>query len=517
MKKINTMLLMSAFALPCFSQDMLSVQAGTTLGINAGTTVGVLGSVALQNGSTLINNGTLSIQKYSGSATADFISLNTAPYRMGSGTFVFQGAVGTGFQQLLCGDTLQRIDVNNDSLKLLSNVVSNKWYLIKGKVNTGENYAIAFSTIALAVEADAANTNFINSWINGRLRRYVLPTSVNNYVFPVGNSNGVNKLELDNLVAQPLTGIDYIDAAFRNKRGTDAGLSVTENSSTYTSINSGGIWHLTPNTLPTGGKYNLKLYFTGFTGLMDNMFGILRRADSSNNGTDWIVPIGSSFSAFNGNGRKVADGYAQRNNVSTFSQYGIGSTNTVFPLVMGDFSAIRLNKNSVLLNWNTTQEQDVKGFAVERKLDNENSYSFLSFINSKGNNGSSIQPLYYSLIDNNAYKQLSYYRLIITDKNNAEKYSSIKAVKGFGEKEVMVGVYPIPANSNIKVEVKGQLVKRVESYLADISGKIVLRFTVDKGINNINLQSLSAGNYVLVCVNAFGEGQNFTEKITIIK
>ncbi len=517
MRKLNILLIVSTFSLPCISQDVLNVQPGTTLVISANTTVGVLGNVTLQNGSTLINNGTVTIQKYSSSVPADFISLNTIPYRMGSGTFIFQGISNTGIQQLQSGDTLQRIEINNDSLKLLSNVVSDKWYLIRGKVNTDENYAIAYSTATLAVEADVSNSDFTSSWFNGRLRRYVTPSLVNSYVFPVGNTSSVKRIEMDNLTTLPLTGISYIDAVFRSKRGTDVGLNVTENSSTYTSINTGGAWHLTPNTSPTGGKYDLKLYFSGFTSLADNLFGILRRVDSSSNAADWIVPVGSTLNGFNGNGRKVADGYAQRNGISTFSQYGIGTVNTVFPLIMGDFSAKRLTKNTVQLNWNTLQEQDVKGFGVERRLDKEANYSFVSFINSKGTNGNSTQPLDYSLFDNNSYTEVSYYRLLLTDKNNQEKYSAIKAVKGFSDKNIMLSIYPVPANDYLKVEIKGQLQNKLDGYLTDVSGKVVLRFAVANGINTINLQNLPAGNYVMVCVNAFGNGENFTEKVTIVK
>jgi hypothetical protein len=101
-------------------------------------------------------------------------------------------------------------------------------------------------------------------------------------------------------------------------------LNVAENGVAYTGINTGGVWYLTPDLPLAGGNYSLQLYFNGFTGLSDNLFGLLRRPNASTNAAYWIVPSGSSLEAVNGLGRKIADGFARRIDISDFSQWGIG-------------------------------------------------------------------------------------------------------------------------------------------------------------------------------------------------
>ncbi|WP_315818063.1 hypothetical protein [Paraflavitalea speifideaquila] len=167
----------------------------------------------------------------------------------------------------------------------------------------------------MAIEPDPANTGFINGWFDGALRRYISPATINNYLFPIGNATQPSLAEMDNLTANPLNNITYIDAFFAPKAGTDAGLMATEQGSTYISIHNGGIWHLAPNTPPASGKYNLKLYLNAFGGLANNQFTILRRPEGSTNGADWSVPAGSNVNANGGPGRLAADGYALRNNL----------------------------------------------------------------------------------------------------------------------------------------------------------------------------------------------------------
>ena len=47
-------------------------------------------------------------------------------------------------------------------------------------------------------------------------------------------------LEMDNLMASPLTGVNYVTASFGTKPGNDAGLNVAENGTPYTGVNDAG-------------------------------------------------------------------------------------------------------------------------------------------------------------------------------------------------------------------------------------------------------------------------------------
>src|SRR4030095_9666316 len=186
---------------------------------------------------------------------------------------------------------------------------------------------VLVNTAASSLENDITNTGYINSWINGNLKRSIA-TNASSYDFPVGNSERSNLLKFIN---NNITGTTSLTSSFIPKAGTDAGLNVTENGNVYTVVNNGGVWKLIPNTAATGGNYALHLYFNGFTGLLDNRFGILRRPDANANAADWIVSTGSLLEPLNGTGRKVSDGFARRYNISDFSQFGIGEFNLATP------------------------------------------------------------------------------------------------------------------------------------------------------------------------------------------
>jgi hypothetical protein len=123
------------------------------------------------------------------------------------------------------------------------------------------------------LENDITNTGYSNSWINGNFRRSIA-TNTSSYDFPVGNSERSNLLKFIN---NNITGPALLPRHLFQSRELMRDINVVENGNTYTAVNNGGVWKLVPNTAATGGNYALHLYFNGFTGLLDNRFGILRR------------------------------------------------------------------------------------------------------------------------------------------------------------------------------------------------------------------------------------------------
>jgi hypothetical protein len=234
----------------------------------------------------------------------------------------------TGNQTLNSRNTLERIEVNSGGINLASDISSNNWYLIRGKVNTGVFKAIALSTSSSSVQADPSNAVFSNSWINGTLRRHIAPTSVISYDFPIGDSISSHRAVLESISANPMKNIRYLDIFFSGKQGTDAGMAISEYSSAYTGVNGKGVWHIQPDAKPTEGKYDLLLYFTGFNNLADDQFAILERPDSSASGKDWKVPPASWLPPSGTAGRIVSGGYARRNSLLGFGQFGIGMTSS---------------------------------------------------------------------------------------------------------------------------------------------------------------------------------------------
>ena len=439
-----------------YSQDGLRVESGAALNVKNGASLFVIGDITLSNNSTLLNSGTITVFKPN-SLTANFTDSNTSLYNYGIGKFVF---TGTGTQTISSLNQFEQIEVDNN-LNLASNIKSNIWYLNTGKVNTGLYNAIITSTSSAAVIADPANINFANSWINGNLQRFISPATVNNYQFPVGDASKVNLLEMDNLSATPLAGVNYVTASFGPKPGSDAGLNVSEIGTAYSSVNDGGVWYLTPDANPASGKYDLKLYFNGFTGLADNSFGILRRPDASTTAAEWQVPAGSVLPAAGTPGRIVADGYAKRNDIATFSQLGIGMTFGPLPLQLLNFNAVKKDK-AVLLQWSTANEVNTSHFEIYRGLQPAS----LQYMNKVPASGVLANSNYY-FTDDKPLQGLSFYQLKMLDKNNSYKLSPIAKVSF--DYTSMLAVYPNPVTGNtLLVDFSGvKIIKQVKLVAAD--------------------------------------------------
>lgn len=419
------------------AQDLLKATNGSVISLQSAAVFYVNGGVNLDDGSRISNAGTITMQK-TASGSADFTDNTGNPYNYGGGRFVFSG---TGAQTLKSLNQFEMIDVSNAGLNLASNVKANTWYLKSGVVNTGVFMAIASSGAVTAVQADASNTNYSNSWINGTLQRFITPASVNSYLFPLGDATKTNMAEMDNASAGPLVGVSNITASFGPKPGNDNGLNVSESGTPYAIVNDGGVWYLTPDANPTGGAYNLKLYFNNFSGLTDNSFGILDRPFASSDASDWIVPAGSSLPASGSPGRTVIGGYALRNNISSFSQFGIGMSVTPLPLDLLSFTASKRDKR-VVLRWETTNEVNTSHFEIYRA----DQFNQMQYLGNVAAAGISALILDYNFADNNPLSGLNFYQLKMVDIDNRFQMSQVVEVNF--EDAASFTVYPNPLTNN---------------------------------------------------------------------
>jgi hypothetical protein len=496
------------------AQEVMHIENGASLQLEAGAIIVLAGGVILENGSLLVNAGTIMLK--SGTAVdANFID-NTGTgnfYQYGTGLVLFNG---TGNHTLHTGNSFEQITMDCEKLDLTTNITANKWYLVNGIINTGSNTAIVPGTNQFSVVADATNLNFSNSWFNGNLRRFITPATVNTYQFPVGNSTRVNIARMDNLMATPLNNLTYVEASFAPKPGNDAGLVVNDIGTPYTIVNNGGVWHITPDAEPTSGKYDLILNFNGFTGLADNSFGIISRPNNSSNAAEWKLPPGSLLPQPGLPGRIVSSGFARRNNLSGFSQFGIAMALGALPVSLTDFRANRITKELVDLSWETASEQNNKGFAIERRADNELSFTFKKFIPSRALNGNSTISVEYQAVDSNGYHGVSYYRLKQIDIDENYRYSMIRAVSGLNEARVTVKLYPNPNKGQFSIQVDGVTEPNLV-HIINEAGQIIRELTITRQQNNITISGMSPGLYYIQIPDVFGRGKHFSEKVLIMK
>lgn len=505
---LNSLLLIAAAT---HAQDALVLKNGATITVQNGAVVTVKGNFTLENGSTLANQGAIYIGNGATPGTGNLTDLNLGG-AYGNGAFIFNG---TALQTINTHRIFSRLEVNGNNLELQSNILAHKWYLQKGYVTTGTFLAIVTDASAQAVEAGNANPNFSQGWIDGTLRRAITPAAVDNYSFPVGTATQSKVAVLTNLSTTPLTGLTYMDVNVIPKPGADAGLMVSEEGATYVSIAPEAVWNISTDAAPAGGKYDLQLYINGLSGLTDNSFAILQRPAGSANGADWVRPAGSTLPANNTPGKTVAGGYAARYGLTTFGQFGIGITASALPVTLTSFHALRLNTAMVQLDWETASEQNNTGFEVERRWQSEIQFRAIGFVPTLATGGNSTQTLRYRYNDPNNYAGITYYRLKQTDLDNRSTYTLIKAVKGTGETDVTVLMWPNPNKGQFSIRIDGNT-KRLPAFITDMNGKTIQQLSI-YGNTPVNVYGLSAGAYVVSIPDAFGPGEPFREKVLVVK
>ena len=170
--------------------------------------------------------------------------------------------------------------------------------------------------------------------------------------------------------------------------------------------------------------------------------------------------------------------------------YSLGTT---LPVTGLEFYAKRLNNTQVQLDWKTIQEINNKGFYIERKKENENTFVDAGFVASNANAGNSSFPLAYQKMDNNNFTGITYYRIKQEDIDGRTAYSVIRVVKGDVTKQLTMQVWPVPAVSFFHVSVNG-LSKPDVIQVVDMNGRLVKQFTIQNQTQQ-QVSGLPAGTY----------------------
>lgn len=163
------------------------------------------------------------------------------------------------------------------------------------------------------------------------------------------------------------------------------------------------------------------------------------------------------------------------------------------PLNLTSFKASLFEK-AVQLSWTSTNEQNVKLYAVERSNDSR-TFTKIGSVDARN----TAQPSY-TFADNNPLAGTAYYRLQMVDKDGAVKFSSIVAVNN--RKSLAAVVFPNPAVSNISVS-HPKADKGATITILNAAGQQAKSFAVQAGAMQTSLPvgDLVHGNYLLVFDN----------------
>ena len=164
---------------------------------------------------------------------------------------------------------------------------------------------------------------------------------------------------------------------------------------------------------------------------------------------------------------------------------------SVLPVSLVHFTAQRQNTD-VLLNWQTSSEENNKGFEVYRSIDGIN-FSQIGFVSGAGN---SSVLLNYSYTDETELSGKIYYRLKQIDIDGNGKYSPIVYVNG--SNDYAVSFYPNPVQTSITLQ-SSQIVKEID--LVNTTGQIIKKWNNVSPNSQLDVSNIASGTYFLHFIN----------------
>jgi hypothetical protein len=183
-----------------------------------------------------------------------------------------------------------------------------------------------------------------------------------------------------------------------------------------------------------GGNYfanatNTSYYKVGHFNTSTNTWEVAVGLDAAKNSTDA--------------GSTLIEGFASANGVTNFSRFTmIEITSSVLPVHLTQFNARLVPDNKVLLNWSTDQEQQNKGFAVERaSSSSQGKFQKIGYVFSKGTNGFSSSVQHYQFNEQVPIgDQYAYYRILQEDIDGKITPSEIRLVKFNNRTPIQIAV-----------------------------------------------------------------------------
>ena len=138
MKKNTVLLFLLLAGLNNSAQEVLRSKNGAVIAIQSGSELTIQGGITLENGSGLLNNGTLRLKNNSIANGSDWIDNSISGALNGTGKIIFNSANAHNFSG---PSNFYAVQINSGGLTLNNNcVISNQLQLTNGKVNTGASY-----------------------------------------------------------------------------------------------------------------------------------------------------------------------------------------------------------------------------------------------------------------------------------------------------------------------------------------------------------------------------------------
>ncbi len=299
-----------------------------------------------------------------------------------------------------------------------------------------------------------------------------------------------------------------------DRAGTGASPFWSTNAANYLASKT---FRVVPTTNNLGGQYQITLYYTAAekagweaaTGQNWNNIKLVKvKSQISNytastpapdgaNAVEIVTPLLGTL----GSNYTVTGTFS-----SGFSGFGVGIPgNNPLPITLLNFSG-RLDKNTALLNWSTSSEQNSKSFEIEKSTDGNN-YNTIGAVAAAGNSSTQKE---YSLTDTKLSK-LNYYRLRMNDLDGRNKLSQVVLLQ-YNSAGQNVWVVNNPFTNYLDVRMAKDAAK-VKLQLIGATGNVVEEkaFANTSGFIHWSLSNkVSSGTYILRSVV---DGTLFTSKL----
>lgn len=174
------------------------------------------------------------------------------------------------------------------------------------------------------------------------------------------------------------------------------------------------------------------------------------------------------------------------------------------PIKMNEFYAQR-NNAQVVLSWRSEVEINAYEYVVERKTTGD----FIPVGTVQATNNT--EGSKYSFTDLNAETGVSQYRIKMTDADGTFRYSEIKSVRGYNNKQTFT-LFPNPATAHTDIYIT-DLSANTEVQIIDPTGRMVKRIT-STGNTNINVGNLPRGLYMVRLIDR-ETGETVTKKLSV--
>ncbi|MCU0323556.1 MAG: T9SS type A sorting domain-containing protein, partial [Chitinophagaceae bacterium] len=165
------------------------------------------------------------------------------------------------------------------------------------------------------------------------------------------------------------------------------------------------------------------------------------------------------------------------------------------PSNLSAFSA-KLNSQTTILNWSTSQEVNTNNFEIEYSNDGRD-FNKVAIVAAAGNSNTTKQYSYKHTINNNP---VHYYRLKMVDKDGKFSYSEIVRLKS-DNKGLLLDVYPtiVTNTANINITAIENSTASIEVYNTQGQKVQQQNIVLKPGTQSIKLDVsvLSKGNYFI--------------------